>query len=81
MNKSTIEYTVVKQKNGVVRKVPKTYSKPLGKTKTVSMTLPITLVEAIEELANETTGSKSKLYTFLLSKALEERENDDDRHS
>lgn len=80
MNENPIDYTEVKQKNGITRRVPKEYHKPLGKTMTVSMTLPISVIDAVVELAESSAVSKSSMYSELLTEALEAREKTDDRH-
>lgn len=74
MTKEITDYTEVKQRNGVTRRVPKQYYKPNGKTKTVSMTLPIAIVEIINNISENTDETKSAVMSQLLFEALEARD-------
>lgn len=73
MSKDSVLFTEVRQRNGVTRRVPTSYYKPLGKTKTVSMTLPISIVEVINEIAANSEMTKSKVMSELLAEAIEGR--------
>jgi len=74
MSKPVKQYNAVTMKNGVIKQVPTEYHKPRGKKKTVSMTLPISLVEVVENLASiDFNDNKSNAYETLLLEALESR--------
>lgn len=75
MSKDLVLFTEVQQRNGVTRRVPTSYYKPLGKTKTVSMTLPISIVGVINEIAIKSEMTKSKVMSELLAEAIESRVN------
>lgn len=66
-----IEYREVRQKNGVIKRVPTTYRKRDGKKKTVSMTLPVPTVVSINQLAETHSVSKSEMVSRLLNFAIE----------
>lgn len=75
MTKDKTNYTEVQQRNGVTRRVPKEYHKPLGKTMTVSYTIPITIADTITQYVEDGVEStKSKVVSQLLFEAITARE-------